>query len=391
MTMRSAAAAAGSCLALLLAVLTATACVDSDPAGRRAERAAVARGDILVGAGGPWTTAKGKALWAGMELAQEEINAAGGIGGRRLRFVKGDDGNSVDVGREVAQGFVDDPDMTAVIGHIDSYVSLPNSIMYEYYGMLMICPLSTAPKLTRQGFRRVFRTIPDDAVFGTQLARFAGKRGLRRVMIYQVQNAYGTGLANAFERECEALGIAVPDRLSYDSASDAAVFRRDLALWRENFAFDGILVAGSIPHAPLFIKEARALGIRAAILTGEGLDTPEFVNLAGEAAEGTFVGSAFLPDDPRPETRAFVDAYRRKHGTVPDAKAAQGYDTVRLLARGIEEAGSTVPDRVAGALRGMTGWTGATGNYRFDDRGDLADRDILIKVVRGGELVLFRE
>jgi branched-chain amino acid transport system substrate-binding protein len=378
-------------IALLLLVLFVSACADSDPAEKRAYRAARAKGDILIGAGGPWSTSKGKALWAGMELALEEINAAGGIHGRALKAVKGDDESSVDVGREVARSFADNPDMDAVVGHMDSSLSLANSIMYEYYGMLMITPLSTAPELTRQGFRRVFRTIPDNALFGAGLARFANSRSLKRVMIYQVRNAYGADLANGFEKECEALGIAVPGRLAYDSESGAGIFRRDLTYWMENYVFDAILAAGSIPDAPLFIKEARGLGIQVPIITGEGLDTPELVNLAGKAAEGTFVGSAFLPDSPRQETREFVAAFFQKYGMTPDAEAAQGYDTIRILAKAIEKAGSTIPDKVAEALRGTTGWTGVTGIYRFDIYGNLAGRDIQMKVVRDGELVLFKE
>jgi branched-chain amino acid transport system substrate-binding protein len=255
----------------------------------------------------------------------------------------------------------------------------------------MVSPFSTAPKLTRQGFTRVFRTVPSDAVFGTQMARFAYGRNFRRVMIYQAQNSYGTGLANAFERECEVLGIAVPDRLGYDSLSDARIFRRDLIRWANNFQFDAIFIAGSSPQASTFIKEARGQGIRAAILGGDGLDTPELAGLAGEAAEGTFVGSTYFPDDPRSEVAEFVAAFTMKYGWTPDASAALGYDTVRVLARAMEDARSAVPDEVAEALRRMTGLVGVTGIYRFDANGDLEDRDIRIKVVRDGELRPFGE
>ncbi|HCM26326.1 MAG: hypothetical protein A2Z99_07785 [Treponema sp. GWB1_62_6] len=376
--------------ALLLLALLASACAEGDPAARRAARAARTKGDILVGAGGPWSSPDGEAAWRGLKIALDEINSNGGIGGRKLRIAKLDDEGSVDGGRTAAQAFADDPDMVAVIGHFDSHISVPNSIVYEYNGMLMLSPFSTAPKLTRQGFRRIFRMVPDDTAFGSRLARFAVSRGLERVMIYQVQNEYGTGLANAFERECEVLGISVPDRLSYDSRSDERIFRRDLSFWKENFEFDGMLVAGSVPQAALFVREARGLGIRASILAGDGLDTPEFASLAGESAEGVFVGSVSSPDDERPEAAEFAAGYSRKYGAPPDTNAARLYDAVRLLASAIKESGSAVPDRIAGSLRSMAAWTGAAGDYRFGADGNLSDRDILIKVVRGGKLVPFR-
>jgi branched-chain amino acid transport system substrate-binding protein len=381
-------AARAICGMALLATLAlaASGCADEAPAELRARRAAKARGDILIGAGGPWSTPDGAALWAGMELATEEVRAAGGLLGRGLRLVRGDDLGSVEAGRRVAQSFADDPDIVAVIGHVDSSISLPAAVMYEYYGILMLSPFSTSPALTRQGFERVFRMVPDDALFGAQLARFAAARRLSRVMIYQAQTAYGSGLANAFERGCEELGIEVPDRLAYDSGSDEGSFARDCAYWKDGFSFDGIFVAGTVPQAAAFVRAARAAGIGATILAGDGLDSPEFPRLAGRAAEGAFVGSVFLPDDPRPRARAFAEAYERERGGPPDVNAAIGYDAVGLLAAAIRKAGSSVPDRIAEALRGAEGWEGVAGSYRFGRDGSLASRGIGVKVVRDGIL-----
>lgn len=376
-------------LALALAMVTAS-CADASVAAARAARAAAARGDIVIGAGGPWGTAKGKAVMSGIELALAELNAEGGVLGRRLRLERGDDHNSAEEGRKVAQAFAADLDVVAVIGHLDSFVSLPTSVMYQFYGLVMVSPISTSPRLTRQGFARVFRTIPDDTVFGARMARLAGERGSRAAMIYQVRNAYGTGIANAFEKECEALGIAVPDRLSYDSSARASVFRRDLAYWRDNFGFDSIFVAGSIPLACDFVREARAMGIGAEMLAGESLDSPEFPRIAGEGAEGAFVGSTFIPGSPRPQTRAFVAAYKAAYGAEPDAKAAQGYDTLRVIARAIALARSAVPDEIARALRGMEAWEGATGPFAFDAKGDLSGREIAIKTVREGRFEAYQ-
>ena len=378
----------GRSILLLLLACWIVGCAASDPTEERARRARKGEGDIVIGAGGPWSSPTGM-LWEGMALALEQVNSVGGIRGRAARIVKGDDEGSVTVGQQVAQGFVDNPDMVAVIGHMDSYVSIPTSIIYEYHGMLMISPYSTNPKLTRQGFRRVFRTIPDDGVFGTQLARFAHRQGYEAVLVYYIRDDYGTGLANAFEKECELLGIAVEDRLAYDSFSGRRVFRKDLMYWEDHFNFDAIFVAGAVPQAAVLIRQARALGIEVPMFGGDGLDTPELIAGAGGAAKGTFVGSTFRADDPRPEARAFQAAFLEEYGKPPDAEAAQGYDTVMVLAQAMREADSTAPDDVAAALRTMPPWSGVTGEYAFDDKGDLLDREILIKVVRDGRLVYF--
>ena len=371
-------------LALIVPIVSCS--LSENPIQDRAKKARKAGGDIIIGAAAPWDACQ--QLWQGIEMAVDEINAGGGILGRKIQVIQADDKASVSEGQIVAQEFAENMDMVAVIGHYNSYVSNRLSILYEYYGLLMMTPLSTSPKLTSQGFKRIFRSVPDDEMFGTELALFCQRQGYRQMAIYQRKDDYGEGLANAFEKQCTDSGIAIADRLAYDFFSGERHFEEDLAYWLDNFSFDAIFLAGIVPEAAVFIEKARKMGITVPIIGGDGLDSPQLIEIAGQAAEGTFVGSVFHPDDPRGEVQAFVRTYRNRYGAEPDVQAAQGYDAIKVLAQAMTNAESTVPDKMADALRATKNFTGVTGLYSFDEKGNLTGRTISVKIVRNGRFEL---
>lgn len=374
--------------ALLLIIVLC--CQSRDEKQERAYRAARAKGDIIIGAAAPWNNIKASGMyWQGIEMAVDEVNTKGGVLGRSIRIIRKDDQGTVNQGRIVAQNFADNLDMVAVIGHYDSYISIPASVIYEYYGLLMLSPTSTSPELTnREGFKLVFRNVPTDEEVARQLARFAYKNGYKRMMIYFVGNAYGRGLAKAFEKQIEKLGGNIVDSLSYDSLSESKYFKNDLEAWKNNFSFDAIFLAGSVrKKAGQIISEARQLGISVPIMGGDGLLSPELWKIGGHWVEGTVVGAFFDPDNPVPEVQSFNKTFSDKYGCLPDDVAAQGYDAVKLLTYSIQKAGTTVPYKVADALRSTKGWIGVTGQHTFNEKGDVEGKSIVLKVVRNKRFV----
>ncbi|HEX8246390.1 MAG TPA: ABC transporter substrate-binding protein [Longimicrobium sp.] len=356
----------------------------ADPAAERLRRAEAGKGDVVIGAAWPWA-ARGQLLFRqGLEMAAAEENARGGVLGRRIRIVTADDHESVDQGRLVAQRFAEDPSVVAVVGHLQSYVTVPAAPIYDLSGVVLLAPAATDPELTRAHYAHVFRGTFSDLAAGTQLADYARARGYRSVAIYYGRNAYGRSLANAFEEHAAELGIRIAARQSYDpnAAPGAGSLGPLLDGWRQ-LDFDAILLAGETPYAATFLSEARRHGITVPVLGGDALGVPDLL-AAGPAAEGTVIVAAFHPDAPRPEVRRFGEAFRARYGRAPDAAAALGYDAVRVLADAIRRARSTAPDRVAAALHDTRGWNGVTGPFTFDADGDLPAKPITLITVRGG-------
>jgi len=372
---------------LTLLFLITSCSMQDEPIEERAKRAREGKGDIIIGAVAPWASYSN--LWEGIEMAVEEVNRNGGVLGRRLKIIKEDDEGSVTKGQKIAQRFADNMDMVAVVGHYNSYISIPCSIIYEYNGLLMISPYSSDPKLTNQGFKRVFRNTINDEMFGKELAKLCQQQQYKNILIYHANNEYGIEFANAFERHCEELAINIKDRMSYDSFSRARDFQKDLDYWNDMYKFDAIFLAGTLPSAAVFVREAKSLGIDVPVVSGSGLDSKEFLEIAGVASEGTFIGVVFNPADPREKVRTFVEKFKGKYATLPDDESARGYDTIMVLAQAMETAESTVPDDVGKALRTMDKWDGILKKSSFDQKGDIMDAEITIKVVRNGRFEYF--
>ncbi len=322
----------------------------------------------------------------GVMLALQDINARGGVLGRRLEADFQDDKGQAQQGKIVAQYFAEREDLDLVIGHYDSHVALPASVTYEYYGLLMITPGSSIPELTDQGFKHVFRTIPSDVRVGAQLAEMAHQQGLRRMVILHERGGYGRQLANAIEFRSEALGIAIIERLSYDPGVHGYRILFDRLRLLE---YDGFFFAGFGGDARVVIEEARRLGIQAPFIGGNGLDTKLLFEENPEAVEGTLVLSVFHIDNPSPYVQSFRLHFSQVYEEEPDAWAAQGYDAVQLLAHAIQFAQSAEPGRIAEALREMETWQGITGAHRFDENGEVQGKPMVPKIVRGGKLAYY--
>jgi len=355
------------------------------PAEERRARAALGRGDIVVATAWPWELRKELRYGQGLDLAAEEVNAAGGVNGRPLRLVRFDDRGTVDEGRLVAERIANDPDIVAVIGHLQSYVTVPAAPIYDQSGLVLLSASSSDPELTSHAYKRVFRTTFTDKAIGRQLAQFAAQRRLRRVAICYLRNTYGRNLANAFEERAGEVGITIVARQSYDPSDQvtARTFEPTIKEW-STIGMDAIFLAGEVPAAGFFIATARQAGLKVPIFGGDAMSSPTLMKVSGVAAEGRIVGATFHPDEPRPEVQRFVAAFAKRYGVPPDSGAAVGYDTVKLLVEGMRVAHSSVPDEVAKALHELRDWPGVTGVVTFDASGDLTTKRLIKLEVRRG-------
>ena len=372
---------------LVVLLLACTSCMEPDNlAEKKAVLAEQSHGDILVGAAAPWSTLDGL-LWGGMEMAMDEINDAGGILGRRIRLVRRDDEGKVEKGIQIAQKFADNPNIVAVIGHYQSFVTIPASVIYQYYGILLLSTVVTDPKLTREGFSLVFRTVPDDNAFCAKLNTLSARKGVNQFLLYHDSTESGRSLADAFEIANEQAGITILDQQSYNRYTTVRDFKRVLTLWKQSYSFEAIFVAGGLPMAGSFIKTARNMGVNQPILGGLVLDDKKLLPILGDTVTDVFVPTTFDPNSQESQVRKFVKDFKKRYGKIPLTLAAQGYDTVYALAEAIKRAGSTSPPAMAKALLLGSGFQGLTGRVYFDARGRRLGTNIGIKEVKDGQFV----
>jgi len=365
----------------LIILLTATGCSGTTDQNQARERNLSKHADeIVIGVAWPFAE-KNDGFKEGLELALEEINDSGVLG-KKVRLIVEDDQSSVTTGLSIAQSFANNMDLSAVIGHRSSVVTVPASKVYESAGLLLVAPISTAPNLTGDDMSRVFRMIPSDVQIGNRMAEYAKLKNYKNMVIFYANDEYGRGLANSFEDYASANGIQIVDRISdYKDAND---LKRLVDKW-SLLNYDAIFLAESMPNGADMITQLRKVGMDVPIIGGDALDAVGLIDNSGQAADGIVVASIFNPNDSRKEVTDFIEKYRSKYGTEPSKWAAQAYDSLKLLAFSIDHAGTSLPADVALAIKQLESWSGVSGVRAFNSHGDPQEMPIVLKEVRNGK------
>lgn len=338
---------------------------------------------VYVGAAGPWNEAFGKLNKQGIDLAISTINARGGVRGRPVRLVERDDEANGSKAAAIAAEFLANRSIVGVVGHVTSGAMVAAAPVYGQ-GLPAIATTASSPDLSGVS-EWVFRVIASDSANGLAMARFASARGFQRAAILFENNAYGRGLAESFRGAFKGTLVSM-DPIPSDADADFEPYLTFLRLRAPDLVF----VAGTDASGRALLREARRQALRVAFMGGDGW-TP--LADEGEAAEGAYVGAPFSAEDPRPEAREFVKAFRTRYNVDPDGNAALAYDATMLLAAAIDAAGPSrarVRDWLAG-LSGSTPWNGATGTIAFQANGDVIGRGLVMTRVRRGALAVDRE
>jgi branched-chain amino acid transport system substrate-binding protein len=330
------------------------------------------RSSYTIAAAGPWQLTQGRNTRLGIALAIREINETGGVQGHRLQLREADDEADGRKAAQVAQRFVDDPAISAVVGHVTSGAMVAAAKVYDGH-LSAIATSASSPDLTGLS-PWAFRVISSDSVNGVEMARFAARLGRRRAVILYENDNYGRGLADAFRRGFPGEIVSF-DPIAGDS-TNAELFISYIKLKQPDIVF----VAGLAGSGVALLTEARRQGVKPDFMGGDGWTS---LTDHADVAEGVYVGAPFTPTDRRPAAQKFVSAFRAANGGAePDGNAALGYDATRVIAAAL---GAVGPDRarIRGWLSGLDKpIDGVTGPIRFLRSGDPAGRSVTITRVR---------
>jgi branched-chain amino acid transport system substrate-binding protein len=314
----------------------------------------------------------------GVRLAIDELNANPlVVQGKPVVFALDSQDDQADprVATTIAQRFVDEQ-AVAVIGHLNSGTTIPTSKLYADAGIPQISPSATNVKYTQQGFRTAFRVMANDAQQGRVLGQFAVQdMGAKKIAIIDDRTAYGQGLADEFEKSVTAAGGTIVGReFTSDKATDfTAILTKIKGLGADLLFFGGMDAQG----APM-IKQMKTLGVAMPLLGGDGINTAEFMALAGDAAEGVTASLPGVPLATMPGGNAFAEKFSEKYGRI-QLYAPYCYDAVMTLAAAIKAADSVESAKILPALAAVS-HQGVTAAISFDEKGDL----------KGGAITLYR-
>jgi len=313
----------------------------------------------------------GVSISNGVRLAIDQLSGSLTDMGYTIEYVPFDDQATPEVGVSNAQQIVADPEILAVIGHLNSGVAIPSSEVYNENDLVMVSSANTNPAVTDRGYATVNRVCGRDDLQGPTGARYAAELGAETVYVLHDTTAYGQGVAEFFRTEAEAQGLTV---LGFEGTEEAsnfdAIVQPILAQSPDLIYFGGIY-----NQTAAFISQARAAGYEGYFMGPDGFDSSEFAAIAGDAGVGTYYTSVAGPASIYPNAAQFIEDYNEAYGEDPQPFAAQAYDATAIVleavARAIEAEGG-VPSRAAVAeeVRATEGYEGLTGTITFDDNGD---------------------
>jgi len=346
---------------LLRIAIAGTLILSACRPGREAQTAHTT-GDIPVGVYGALTgdqAAFGTSTVAGVKLAADEINAAGGVLGRKIRLVIEDDQGRPDEAASVMTKLITSNNVTAVIGENSSNQSLAAAPIAQSNGVPMISPSSTNPAVTEKG-EFIFRVCFTDPYQGRALASFV-RNQLKldtAAILVDKKNDYSVGLATVFRQQFEGAGGKIVAEQSY-SGGDSE-FRPQLTTIRAARP-QALFIPGFYTEVGQIAIQARDLGLNVPLVGGDGWDSPAVIQIGGKSIEGSYFSDHYFVGDPRPVVQTFVNEYRKRHGKNPEATAALGYDALKIFAQAAERAKSLDRKAIRDQIAVTTNYQGVSG------------------------------
>lgn len=322
----------------------------------------------------------------GIKMAADEVNLAGGINGKQIELLVQDDRSDASEAATIVTKFVTQDQVHAILGEVASGRSIAAAPIAQNAKIPMLTPSSTNPEVTKKG-NFIFRSCFIDPVQGAAIAQFGAKtlHAKRAALMVDRKQDYSTGLEKVIKEVFTKLGGEIVLTQSYQSGDqDFNAQITDI----KGANPDVIFVPGYYGDVGLFAKQARDKGLTVPLLGGDGWDSPSLYKIGGSALNGSYFSNHYSPDDADPIVQKFVNDYKTRYGTVPDALAATAYDAARIMFDAIKRANSLDGSAIREALAATKEFPGVTGKVTFNENRDAVKPIVMVKIEEGGKFVV---
>ncbi len=332
----------------------------------------------------------GQQMDNGVKLAVQEINAAGGVLGKKIELITEDTESKPQPTKNAVEKLLSKDKVVALIGEVASGRTLIAAPIATRQQIPLLTPASTNEKVTMDESGKVrdwvFRICFIDPFQAQVMARFAGENlGLKKVAILKANaNPYSVGLAQNFAIGFKALGGTIIEEQGYEEKQ--VDFKAQLTAIKAKNP-QAIYVPGYYNEISLIASQARELGLNVPLLGGDGWDSPELTKgAAGKALEGCFFSNHYSETDSSSTVQGFVKNYTEAYKTAPGAMAALGYDAMNIIASTIKSAGKADPQAIRDGLAKLAGYTGVTGTITIDPMHNPTKSAVVLQI-KGGKFI----
>ncbi len=351
--------------------------------------AAFAQETIKIGAFGPLTgdaAANGQSMKEAIDLLVDEVNAAGGVLGKKVQVMYGDDAGKPEQAVSLVKSFITRDQVVAVVGSVSSPASIAAMQVTWQEKVPHITVSATAARMTLQGNPWIFRSAVPDTKLAGDLAEFVHHKfsNVKHVAAINVNDDFGRGGVTAFSNGGKSLGMEVVVDEKYNRGD--VDFTAQLTKIRGANP-DALLNWSRYTDGALVEKQIKQMGMKLPTFGGDGWATPKFVELGGDAVEGVYYATHFSPATSAniPEGRKLIEKVRAKYHKDPDYVHSEAYDAMRVVLDAIQRTGSLDRQKIRDAMA-ATDLPGTRGRIRFDKNGDPTFATHIVQIVNGKEV-----
>jgi branched-chain amino acid transport system substrate-binding protein len=352
--------------------------------GTLAGASAQAADPIKIGLVAPLTgnvAANGQRMKEGAQLFVEQLNAKGGIEGRKVELLIEDDRNSPKDAATIAQKLVGIKDLPLVIGTFSTTASLAMAPIYAEAKIPQISPTSSAAEYTKQSSYQ-FRQNNTEEIYAQKNADLVLKRlGLKKIALVYYQDDWGLAASNATKAALEKDGAKI---LLTEALLPGGKDFRPLVSKIKSLDVEGIYLVSHYGEAAVLMQQLRQAGVTVPVAAAQPLTNPKFIELAGKDADGVLLQTTFFA--PNPANKEFSDAYQAKFGQAPDQWAALSYDAAGVgtaaIAAVLKSGKPLTGEAVREALANGAPYKGITGVSKFQN-GDVNKETVIITIKNG--------
>jgi branched-chain amino acid transport system substrate-binding protein len=318
----------------------------------------------------------------GIKLAADEINAAGGINGKQVELLVQDDRSDASEAATIVTKFVTQDQVHGIIGEVASSRSIAAAPIAQNAKIPMLTPSSTDPEVTKKG-NFIFRSCFIDPYQGAAIAQFAAKTLGAKTAAIMVdrKNDYSTGLEKVISETFTKFGGKIVATQSYQEGDQD--FNAQLTSLKGSNP-EVLFVPGYYNDVGLIAKQARDKGITVPLIGGDGWDSEQLYKIGGTALNGSYFTNHYSPYDTDPKVVKFVNDYKAKYGSIPDALAATAYDAARIMFDAVKRSKSLTGPDIRDALAATKDYPGVTGTVTFNENRDAVKPIVMIEIKDGG-------
>ena len=318
----------------------------------------------------------------GTVLAMEQINAAGGVLGKKIELLTEDDQSKAGEPATVVNKLIARDSVVAVLGEVASSRSLEAAPICQQNKIPMISPASTNPKVTEVG-DYIFRVCFIDPFQGTVMANFAKQtlKANKVAVLTDAKSDYSKGLAKYFKEQHAKNGGTLAIELDYNGGDKD--FKAQITSIKASQP-DAVFVPGYYTDVALICLQAKELGLSVPLFGGDGWESEKLLEIGGDAVNGHYFSTHYSPDEESPKVKGFVEAYQKRfNGKKPDAMAALGYDSMCVLADALKRAGSTESAKLRDAIAATKDFEAVTGKLTLDASRNATKSAVILQVKDG--------